>query len=129
MSWCRDHVTTVLDCARDDLATSCCASCYNLGWFTQAKTVIETAQQSTAVANYANLLPWKGTVKPVLKITREIGTTWGLRTPTLVDRSIHYIEITLRTKTTSEFRTVFPQSLWVSLIPTFYCNWLGSFLF
>ncbi len=38
---------------------------------------------------------------------RKIGTTWELRTATLVPRSIHYIEIDLRNKTISEFRTVF----------------------
>ena len=41
------------------------------------------------------------TVKPVFKTIWEIGTTWELRTATSVPRSIHYIEMDLRNKTTS----------------------------
>ncbi len=51
------------------------------------------------------------TVKPVFKTTWEIGTTWELRTATSVPRSIHYIEMDLRNKTTSEFRTVIDSLL------------------
>ncbi len=46
------------------------------------------------------------TVKPAFKTTCEIGTTWELRTATPFPRPIQYIEINLRNKTTSEFRTV-----------------------
>ncbi len=53
------------------------------------------------------------TVKPVLKTTWEIGTTWELRTCTSVPRSIHYIVMDLRNKTTSEFRTDFHSPLGV----------------
>ena len=53
------------------------------------------------------------TVKPVFKTTWEIGTTWELRTAISVPRYIHYIEIDLRNKTTSEFRTVFDTPLGV----------------
>ncbi len=53
------------------------------------------------------------TVKPVYKTTREIGTTWELRTATPVPRPIQDIEINLRNKTTSEFRTVFDSPLGV----------------
>ncbi len=53
------------------------------------------------------------TVTPVFKTTWEIGTTWQLRTATSVPRYIHYIEIDLRNKTTSEFRTVFDSPLGV----------------
>ncbi len=51
------------------------------------------------------------TVKPFFKTTWEIGTTWELRTATSVHRSTQYIEIDLRNKTTSEFRTVFHSPL------------------
>ncbi len=62
------------------------------------------------------------TVKPVFKTTWEIGTTWELRTTTSVPRLIQHIhvEMDLRNKTTSEFRTVF-HSPWVSIIPRFHC--------
>ena len=53
------------------------------------------------------------TVKPVFKTTWEIGTTWELRTATSVPRYLHYIEIDLRNKTTSEFKTVFDSPLGV----------------
>ncbi len=53
------------------------------------------------------------TVTPVFKTTWEIGTTWELKTATSVPRSIHYIEMDLRNKTTSEFRTVFDSPLGV----------------
>ena len=53
------------------------------------------------------------TVKPVFKDTWEIGTTWELRTATSVPRSIHYIGIDLKNKTTSEFRTIFDSPLGV----------------
>ncbi len=46
-------------------------------------------------------------VKSVFKATWEIVTTWELRTTTSVPRLIQYIEMDLRNKTTSEFRTVF----------------------
>ena len=46
------------------------------------------------------------TVKPVFKTTWEIGTTCELRTATSVPRSFQHIEMDLRNKTTSEFRTV-----------------------
>ncbi len=52
-------------------------------------------------------------MKPVFKTTREIGTTWELRTATSVPLPIQYIEMDLRKKTTSEFRTVFPSPLGV----------------
>ncbi len=51
------------------------------------------------------------TAKPVFKTTREIGTTWELRTATPVPRPIQDIETDLRNKTTSEFRTVFHSPL------------------
>ncbi len=51
------------------------------------------------------------TVKPVFKTTWEIGKTCELRTSTSVPRSIHFIEIDLRNKTTSEFRTAFDSPL------------------
>ncbi len=54
------------------------------------------------------------TAKRVFKTTWEIGTTWEL-TAAPVPRPIQYIELDLRNKTTSEFRTVFSVS-WVSLI-------------
>ena len=50
-----------------------------------------------------------GTMKPVFKTTCAIGTTWGLRTATSVPRSMHQIEMDLRNKTTSEFRTGFDR--------------------
>ncbi len=53
------------------------------------------------------------TVKPVIKTTWEIGITWELRTATPVPRSIHYIEMNLRNKSTSEFRTDFHSPLGV----------------
>ncbi len=53
------------------------------------------------------------TVKPVFKTTWETGTTWKLRTATSFSKSIHYIEMALRNKTTSEFRTVFDSPLGV----------------
>ncbi len=53
------------------------------------------------------------TVKPVFKTTWEIGTAWELRRATSVSGSIHYIEMDLRSKTTSEFRTVFDSPLGV----------------
>ncbi len=43
--------------------------------------------------------------------TGEIGTTWELRTTTLVPRSIQYIEMDLTHKTTSELRTVLDSPL------------------
>ncbi len=46
-------------------------------------------------------------------MTCEIRTTWELRTTTLVPRSIHYIEMDLRNKTISEFRTVLDSPLGV----------------
>ncbi len=51
------------------------------------------------------------TVKPAFKTTWEIGTSWELRTATSVLRPIQCIEIDLRNKTTSEFRTVFHSPL------------------
>ncbi len=63
------------------------------------------------------------TVKPVFKTTWEIRTTWELRTAISIPRSIHYIEMDLRNKTTSEFRTVLTVR-WVSLIPRFHCTFL-----
>ncbi len=51
------------------------------------------------------------TVKPVFKTTWEIGTPWELRTAASVPGSIHYIEMDLGNKTTSEFRTVFDSPL------------------
>ena len=53
------------------------------------------------------------TVKPIFKTTWAIGTAWGLRTAVSVPRSIQYIEMALRNKTTSEFRTVFDSPLGV----------------
>ncbi len=47
------------------------------------------------------------TVTPVVKTTWEIGTTLVLRTATSVPRLIQHIELDLRNKTTSGFRTVF----------------------
>ncbi len=52
-------------------------------------------------------------MKSVFKTTWEIGTTWELKTATSVPRPIHYIEMDLRNKTTSEFRTVFDSPLGV----------------
>ncbi len=52
-------------------------------------------------------------MKPVFKTTREIGTTWELRIATSVRKSIHYIEMDSRNKTTSEFRTVLDSPLGV----------------
>ncbi len=66
------------------------------------------------------------TVKPVFKTTWEIGTTRELRTATSVPRSIHYIEMDLRTKSTSEFRTVLDSPLGVpnSQVPLYiWWNW------
>ncbi len=52
------------------------------------------------------------TVKPAFyRPSLEIWTTWELRPATSVPRPIPYIEIDLRNKTTSEFRTVFPSPL------------------
>ncbi len=68
----------------------------------------------------------QSTVKPTLKTTWEIGTTWELRTATSVLRPIQYIELDLRNKTTSEFRTVFTVP-WVSLIPRLHCT--SSFVY
>ncbi len=53
------------------------------------------------------------TVKPAIKTTWEIGTPWELRTATSVPSCIHYVEMDLRNKTTSEFRTVFDSPLGV----------------
>ncbi len=53
------------------------------------------------------------TVKTVFKTTWEIGTAWELRAATSVPRSIQYIEMDLRNKTTSEFRAVFDSPLGV----------------
>ncbi len=53
------------------------------------------------------------TVRPVFKTTWEIGTAWELRTPTSGPLPIQYIEMDLRNKTTSEFRTVFHSPLGV----------------
>ncbi len=64
-------------------------------------------------------------MKSVVKTTWEIGTPWELRTATSVPRSIHYKEMNLGNKTTSEFRTVFDSPLqWVSLISGFHCTYL-----
>ncbi len=52
-------------------------------------------------------------MKPVIKTTWGIGTPWELRTATSVPRFIHYLEMDLRNKTTSEFRTVFGSPLGV----------------
>ncbi len=46
------------------------------------------------------------TVKPIFKTTWEIETTWELTTATSVPRYIHYVEMDLRNKATSEIRTV-----------------------
>ncbi len=62
------------------------------------------------------------TVKPVFKTTWEIGTTWELRAATPVPRSIQYIEMDLRNKTTSEFGTVFHSPFGV-LILRFHCKY------
>ena len=59
-------------------------------------------------------------MKPVIKTTREIGTTWELRTATSDPRSIDYTEMDQRNKTTSEFRTVLTIP-WVSLIYRLHC--------
>ncbi len=61
------------------------------------------------------------TVKPIFKTTWEIGTTWELRTATSVPRSIYYIEMDLRNKTISKFRTVFgsPLSVPNSQVPLY----------
>ena len=53
------------------------------------------------------------TVKPVFKTSWEIGTTWELRAAILVPMPIQYIEMDLRKKNTSEFRTVFHSPLGV----------------
>ena len=54
-----------------------------------------------------------------------MGTTWELRTATSVPRSIHDIEMDLRNKTTSEFRTVLDSPLGVpnSQVPL-YCQYV-----
>ncbi len=57
------------------------------------------------------LQPYIDTVKPVIKTTWEIGTPWELNTATSVPRFIHYVEMDLRNKTTSEFRAVFDSPL------------------
>ncbi len=59
------------------------------------------------------VLQWRDiyTVKPVFKTTWEIGTTLKLRTATSVPRSIYQIEMDLRKRTTSEFRTVLDSPL------------------
>ncbi len=49
----------------------------------------------------------------MFKTTWEIWTTWELRTATSVPRSIQYIEMDLRNKTTSEFRIVSDSPLGV----------------
>ncbi len=51
------------------------------------------------------------TMTPVFKTTWEIGITWKLRTVTPIPMPIQYIEMDLRNKTISEFRTVF-RSPW-----------------
>ncbi len=51
------------------------------------------------------------TVKPVIKTIWKIGTPCKLRTATSVPRFIHYVEMDLRNKATSEFRTVFDSPL------------------
>ncbi len=51
------------------------------------------------------------TVKPVFKATWEIGITWELRTATPVPRPFQYMEVDLRNKATSEFRTLFHSPL------------------
>ncbi len=69
----------------------------------------------------------RSTVKPVFKTTWEMGTTWELRTVTSVPRTIQYMEIDIRNKTTSEFRTVFHSPLGVpnSQVPLYvYLHWV-----
>ncbi len=58
-----------------------------------------------------HLTSYQDTVKPVFTTTWEIRTTWELRTTTLVPRPIHHIDMDLRNKTTSEFRTVLDSPL------------------
>ena len=53
------------------------------------------------------------TVKPIFKTIWEIGITWELRTATPIPRHIQYIEVDLRNKTTSKFRTVFHSPMGV----------------
>ncbi len=55
------------------------------------------------------------TVKPVLESTGEVGTSWELKTATSVPMPIQYIEMDLRNKTTSEFRTGFHSALGVPI--------------
>ena len=64
------------------------------------------------------------TVKPVFKTTREIGTTWELRTATSAPRPIQYTEMDLRNKATSEFRKVSHRPLGVpnSQVPLYCFN-------
>ncbi len=64
------------------------------------------------------------TVKPVFKTTWEIGATWELRTATSVPRSMQHIEMDLRNKTTSEFRTVLDSPFGVpnSQVPLYLFN-------
>ncbi len=54
-------------------------------------------------------------------------TTWELRAATPVPRPIQYIEIDLRNKTTSEFRTVFHSPLGVpnSQVPLYVIHVVG----
>ena len=91
------------------------------------KHIARTTVKASAVQNmYA--------VKPVINSTWEIGTTWELRTADSVHRPIQYIEMDLRNKTTSEFRTVFHSPLGVpnSQVPlymyTIDYNWSAGYI-
>ncbi len=72
--------------------------------------------------NVSSLIILTTTVKPVFKSTWEIGTTWELRTATLVPVSIRHTEMDLRNKTTAEFRTVLDSPLGVpnSQVPLYF---------
>ena len=74
--------------------------------------------------NMVVILLLANTVKPVFKTTWEIGTTLELRTATSVPRPIQHIEMDLKNKTTSDFRTVLDSPLGVpnSKVPLYICS-------
>ncbi len=61
---------------------------------------------STRQKNSADMKLFGYTVKPVFNTTWEIGTPWELRTAISVPSRMQCVQMDLRNKTTSEFRTV-----------------------
>ena len=117
------------------------------GLFTQGTTLLLASYlpcvvyvmliSSTIVCLWVTVRRKTNTVKPVFKTTWEIGTTWEIRPSTSVPRSIHYIVMDLRNKTTSEFRTDFhsPLGVPISQVPLYNATnarvvyWPQSFMF